>query len=123
MCFGVASKAHVFLLIITIININLYVKLACLMWLIWRERNTRTFEDVEKSIDLLKSLLVGTLFGWSCIWSFTFPYLISCNLCFFFLMELISCNLFLFPCVFFFFFFFVFQVQSGHHREHDVLFY
>ena len=24
---------------------------------------------------------------------------------------------------FFFFFFCVFQVQSGHHREHDVLFY
>ena len=24
---------------------------------------------------------------------------------------------------FFFFFFFVFQLQSGHHREHDVLFY
>ena len=44
---------------------------ACLMWLIWRERNTRTFEDVEKSIDLLKSLLVGTLFGWSRIWGFT----------------------------------------------------
>ena len=29
------------------------------------------FEDVEKSTDLLKSLLVGTLFGWSCIWGFT----------------------------------------------------
>ena len=29
------------------------------------------FEDVEKSADLLKSLLVGTLFGWSCIWGFT----------------------------------------------------
>ena len=44
---------------------------ACLMWLIWRKRNTCTFEDVEKSIDLLKSLLVGTLFGWSRIWDFT----------------------------------------------------
>ena len=44
---------------------------ACLMWLIWRKRNTCTFEDVEKSIDLLKSLLVGTLFGWSHIWGFT----------------------------------------------------
>ena len=44
---------------------------ACLMWLIWREQNTRTFEDVEKSVDLLKSLLVGTLFGWSRIWGFT----------------------------------------------------
>ena len=44
--------------------------LACLMWLIWRERNTRTFEDVEKSADFLKFLLVGTLFGWSRIWGF-----------------------------------------------------
>ena len=58
---------------------------ACLMWLIWRERNTRTFEDVEKSVDLLESPLVGTLFG--------FLYL------------------------------YLFQVQSVHHREHDVLFY
>ena len=39
--------------------------LACLMWLIWREQNTRTFEDIEKSTDSLKYLLVGTLFGWS----------------------------------------------------------
>ena len=38
---------------------------AYLVWLIWRERNTRIFEDVEKSADSLKSLLVGTLFGWS----------------------------------------------------------
>ena len=45
--------------------------LACLMWLIWRERNTRTFEDVEKSADFLKFLLVGTLFGWFCTWGFT----------------------------------------------------
>ena len=44
---------------------------ACLVWLSWRERNTRTFEDVEKYVDLLKSLLVGTLFGWSRIWGFT----------------------------------------------------
>ena len=44
---------------------------ACLMWLIWRERNTRNFEDVERSVDLLKSLLIGTLFEWSHIWGFT----------------------------------------------------
>ena len=37
----------------------------------WRERNTRTFEDVEKSTNFLKSLLVETLFGWSHIWGFT----------------------------------------------------
>ena len=35
---------------------------ACLMWLIWRERNNRTFEDIVRSVDLLKSTLVETLF-------------------------------------------------------------
>ena len=25
---------------------------ACMMWLIWRERNTCTIEDVKRSIDL-----------------------------------------------------------------------
>ena len=44
---------------------------ACLMWLIWRERNTRPFEDVERSFDLLKFLLIGTLFEWSHILGFT----------------------------------------------------
>ena len=44
--------------------------LACLMWLIWKERNTRIFDDVEKFADFLKSLLVGTLLGWSRIWGF-----------------------------------------------------
>ena len=33
---------------------------ACLMWLIWRKRNNRTFEDIVRSIDLLKPILVGT---------------------------------------------------------------
>ena len=41
---------------------------ACMMWLIWREGNTRTIEDVERSFDLFKSLLFGTLFKWSRIW-------------------------------------------------------
>ena len=53
------------------------------MWLIWREQNTRTFEDIERFVDLLKSLLVETLFEWSRIWDFTqciFSFLISYNL-------------------------------------------
>ena len=84
------------------------------MWLIWRERNTHTFEDVEKSIDLLKSLLVGTLFGWSCIWGF-----MQCISLFDFL-QFVSVSLWIF---FFFWYLYLFQVQSVHHREHDVLFY
>ena len=44
---------------------------SCLMWLIWWECNTCTFEGTERPLDLLKSLLVGTLLGWSQIWSFS----------------------------------------------------
>ena len=43
----------------------------CLMWLVWKERNARTFEDVESPIDKLKTLLARTLFEWSRIWGFT----------------------------------------------------
>ena len=32
------------------------------MWLVWKEHNARTFEDIEKPIDLLKTLLTRTLF-------------------------------------------------------------
>ena len=38
---------------------------------IWREHNNRTFEDIVRSIDLLKPILVGTLFKWGKIWGFT----------------------------------------------------
>ena len=73
----------------------------CLMWLIWRERNTRTFEDVEKSAEFLKSLLGhclgGLIFG---VLHNVFSFLISCIL---FLFDL-------------------FVVHSVHHCEHDVLF-
>ena len=41
---------------------------ACLMWLVWKEHNARTFEDIEKPIDLLKTLLTRTLFERSHIW-------------------------------------------------------
>ena len=36
--------------------------LPCLMCLVWQEQNTHTFEDIERPLDLLKSLLFGTLF-------------------------------------------------------------
>ena len=45
--------------------------LACLMCLIWQERNNRTFEDIVRSAELLKPILVGTLFQWARIWGFT----------------------------------------------------
>ena len=56
--------------------------LACLMWLVWKERNAQTFEDIERPIELLKTSLARTLFEWSHIWSLThcislFDFLIS----------------------------------------------
>ena len=44
---------------------------ACLMWLVWKERNAQTFEDIERPIDMFKNLLVKTLFEWSRIWGLT----------------------------------------------------
>ena len=41
---------------------------ACLMWLVWKERNTSIFEDKERSLDLLKAFLFGTLFQWMRVW-------------------------------------------------------
>ena len=35
-----------------------------------QECNTCTFEDIERPLDHLKSLLVGTLFEWSRIWGY-----------------------------------------------------
>ena len=41
------------------------------MWLIWQARNNHTFEDIVRSIDLLKPILVGTFFKCGKIWDFT----------------------------------------------------
>ena len=38
--------------------------------LTWEERNAQTFEDNERTVDVLKSLLTKTLFEWSHIWCF-----------------------------------------------------
>ena len=37
----------------------------CLMWVIWRERNTHTFDGNERSIHELKLLFFQTLFYWA----------------------------------------------------------
>ena len=41
------------------------------MWQVWTEHNTRIFEDNERTLDLLKALLFGTLFMWVHVWGFT----------------------------------------------------
>ena len=38
---------------------------ACLTWIAWMEQNSLTFEDLERTLDQLKSLLIRTLFDWS----------------------------------------------------------
>ena len=43
----------------------------CLMWTVWRERNSRTFEDKKKSADQLLGSFVESLFEWSRAWGFS----------------------------------------------------
>ena len=44
---------------------------ACLMWLVWQERNARIFEDKARTLEHLKCLLFRTLFLWAHIWGCT----------------------------------------------------
>ena len=41
----------------------------CLLWLVWQELSI--IEDNERSLDLLKHVLFGTLFQWGRIWGLT----------------------------------------------------
>ena len=40
----------------------------CLMWCLWRERNRRTFEDMDSLDDQLLASFSGTLFDWFGAW-------------------------------------------------------
>ena len=42
----------------------------CLMWIVWRERNSRVFEDKDHSKSKLTELFFGTLFDWARVWGF-----------------------------------------------------
>ena len=44
----------------------------CLMWIVWLERNRRSFEDTKKTLKELKVLCQHSLFEWSRYWGFTF---------------------------------------------------
>lgn len=41
------------------------------IWLVWKEHNSLTFENREGLVDQPKSLLICTLFDWSYVWGFT----------------------------------------------------
>ena len=81
----------------------------CLQWLVWQERNNHIFEDNERSLDLLKHLLFGTLFQWACIWGPT--QCISISAFYNLLAASFSSSLLYFL-----------HIQSVHHHEHDVHF-
>ena len=40
----------------------------CLMWCIRKERNSRCFEDIERSMPDLKVLFFRTLLDWFSVW-------------------------------------------------------
>ena len=44
---------------------------ACLMQLVWQERNARIFEDKARTLEHLKCLLLRTLFLWARVWGCT----------------------------------------------------
>ena len=44
--------------------------LGCLMWIVWLERNRRSFENKEKTLDELKVLCQCSLFELSRCWGF-----------------------------------------------------
>ena len=70
----------------------------CLMWCLWRERNWRTFEDMESSDNQLLASFNGSLFDWSRAWGLT-----SSDSFHMFLSSLL-CNQYLFFLFFIFFF-------------------
>ena len=43
----------------------------CLMWTLWRERNCRTFENVDHHMGRIIETLFGTLFDWARAWGLT----------------------------------------------------
>ncbi len=44
---------------------------SCLMWTIWSERNSCTFENRETALDKLLEIFFGVLYDWSRAWGFT----------------------------------------------------
>ena len=40
----------------------------CLLWYIWKERNSRCFEDIERSMPDIKLLFFKTLLVWFSVW-------------------------------------------------------
>jgi hypothetical protein len=43
----------------------------CLMWTLWWERNSRTFEDIDHPVGRLIEILFSSLFDWARVWGLT----------------------------------------------------
>ena len=69
------------------------------MWCIWKERNQRTFEDLDRYENQLLALFSGSLFDWARVWGLT-----SSDSIPLFLSSLLHCIYWLFRFCFFFFF-------------------
>ena len=68
----------------------------CILWFIWKERNRRTFEDLDSSSDQMLASFSGTLFDWSRAWGLTSSDSLPSFLC------SLSFLYFFFFCIFFF---------------------
>ena len=44
---------------------------ACLFWTLWRERNTRIFENAEHTVSQLYELFSNTLYDWATVWGYS----------------------------------------------------
>ena len=58
----------------------------CLLWCIWKERNSRCFDDIERSMPNIKLLFFRTLLDWFSVWrnhpfSSILDLLDFCNVC------------------------------------------
>jgi hypothetical protein len=47
------------------LSYNVKTATPCLMWTVWRERNTWIFNDVDLSITKHEELFFGRLFDWA----------------------------------------------------------
>jgi hypothetical protein len=43
----------------------------CILWTLWRERNSRIFENTERSASQLQELLSNTLYEWAKAWGYS----------------------------------------------------
>ena len=44
---------------------------SCILWILWRERNSRIFENLERSVSQLQELFSNTLYDWAKAWGYS----------------------------------------------------